>query len=79
MRRLLATLAVVLMALVYIGRTVWPQYINGYLDLFDQYISVNVGAVVTMVVVLSVLLLSQQVRLWLSKRDKKRVRRGLGL
>jgi hypothetical protein len=57
--------------------SVWPRQLGGYLAMFGQRTSVNLGVAVTVLGVLTLLLAALRVRLWRSERDLARIRRDL--
>jgi hypothetical protein len=57
--------------------SLWPRQLGGYFALFGQNTVVNSGVAVTVVGALTLLLVALQVRLWRTRRDLARMRRGL--
>ena len=76
MRRFLLLVFVSCTALS-VAFSLWPRQLGGYLAMFGQHTSVNLGVAVTVLGVLTLLLVALRVRLWRSERDLARIRRGL--
>jgi hypothetical protein len=60
-----------------VALSLWPRQLGGYLAMFGQHTSVNRGLAATVLAVLTVALVALQLRLWRSRRDLARARRGL--